>query len=146
MIRVGDGISQIFERKSYVPVYWCSRVGETGPVGDWLGGGGQIHVRRRRRNALRSAELCREVSLENELPSLGQLKSGSTREAEFKGSGVSDGWGTLGKFVSLFVPQLPHAKNEDGSGLCFSKVRHGIVALKSNVVPSTQQPGKDWIL
>lgn len=38
------------------------------------------------------------------------------------------------------------AKNEDGSGLCFSKVRHGIVALKSNAVPSTQQPVKDWIL
>ena len=36
-------------------MYWFPRVGETGPVGDRLGGGGQIHVRRRRRDALRSA-------------------------------------------------------------------------------------------
>lgn len=52
--------------------------------------------------------------------------------------------GTLGKFLSLSVPQLLHSKNEDDGGICFSTVRRGIVDLKSNIVPSSYHPVKDW--
>lgn len=118
-------------------MYWCPRVGETGPVGDWLGGGDQVPVRRRRRDALK-ASIALQRSLPREwAPVPGTVKSGSTQEAEFKGSGVRDGCETLGNFLSLSVPPLLHSKNEDGGRIYFSTVRHGIVDLKSNIVPST---------
>lgn len=102
-------------------MYWCPRVGETGPVGDWLAGGDQVPVRRRRRDALK-ASIALQRSLPREwAPVPGTVKSGSTQEAEFKGSGVRDGCGTLGKFLSLSLPPLLHSKNEDVVEYAFSQ-------------------------
>lgn len=69
--------------------------------------------------------------------SLGGFKSGSSLVEEHQGSEVREGWGVLGKFYNLCVPQFLHAENEDGNEICFSKVRNEIVATKPHTGPRT---------
>lgn len=92
-------------------MYWCSRVGRQDQLGTGWEVESQIHVRRRRRRgALKGHQSSAEKSPRMSSV-LGQLKSGSTQEAEFKGALESAMAGEhWAGFVSLSVPQLPLQK------------------------------------